>query len=187
MSCFLCNEYGHWARNCPSVSVTCKFCGDTGHSHNACELQKRMKPSIEVADEPISRTRTRKGFKTFDTILFENHLTNSKNMKKDIDDFVKATCSTKGFVDDSKLCDTIFGGQYVYNFTDEGHLRVLGYIISKYCEVSNPILKKFLRDMHAYLSLYEYSTMLRRFLGIIIVTSSKTDAINFRKHVGEYC
>lgn len=182
MACFICNEYDHWSRHCPSA--LCKFCGEKGHSHNACELQQKFKVSVKVPEEPVSRKRYRRGHKSFDDILYENHITTTKTMKADIDAFVKAEFSCSGMIDDVKLCEYIFEN-YTCNFGDEGHIRVFGYIIAKYCDVSTPALKEFLRRMYRDLTYTEFMNIARPYFGLTAVTSSKSTAVNFRKLTGE--
>lgn len=185
MACFLCNQRGHWSRNCPEAM--CKFCGEKGHSHNACELQNKFKVPLDVNCEPVSKTRTRRGCKTFDDILYENHITTTKTMKIDIDTFVKAKFSKNGIIDNYDLSDYIFEN-YTCNFGDTGHVRVFGYIIAKYCDVSIPSLKNFLRNMYTELSYSEFIEISKPYFGLTVVTSSKnpTGPVNFRKLTGEY-
>jgi hypothetical protein len=106
-------------------------------------------------------------------------------MKSDVDAFVRNKFSHNGMVDDGELCEYVFEN-FDCNFSDEGHMRVFGYIIGKYCDVSNPSLKGFLRKMYRELSYTNFMNIARPFFGLTAITSSKSNDVNFRKLTGEY-
>ncbi len=145
MACFVCNQYGHWSRNCPNAK--CSYCDLMGHSINACPLKEQFKTQLVITSEPITRTRTKKTAATLDDILYNNHITVSNTMKDDIDNFIKYNYSHRGIVDEDRVAESVFNDEIVYNPADNGHLSVLGYIIAKYCDVSNDNVKNFLRKL----------------------------------------
>jgi len=146
MACFKCGKSGHWAKDCNRDSDTeCAFCGKKGHETTSCLLQKTYKPQPSAPiPVPISKTRQKKACKSWEVILYENHLTVTQTYKVDVDDMVKTMFAKQGIVDDHALAEACFD-PIVCSFTDPGHLAILGYIVAKYCDTSNTILKKFLR------------------------------------------
>ena len=131
MACFICNVHGHWSRECPEA--TCKFCGDKGHTTNVCKIQNLVKTSSNPN-------------KSLEDIFFENHITYSRTLKEDVDHYVKMKYSKRGMIDSYALCDDVFSNIMI-NVFDKGHLKVMGYLVVKYCDVSHPYLKEFLRGM----------------------------------------
>ncbi len=181
MACFLCKQYGHWSRECPNA--VCSYCGNMGHSINACELKNQYKPTVSAPQpEQISRTRTRKTSKTIDDILYENHITVSNTMKEDVDLYIKNNFTKNGMVDEYELAETLFSGDLLFNVGDTGHLMVIGYIISKYCDMSNKIIKTFLNDLKDDIDNdFKFHKILNK-CGITSVM--KNDKIHFRKLTG---
>lgn len=178
MACFICNQHGHWSRNCPMA--VCTFCGENGHSHNVCVARSISKITIE--DVPISRTRTNKiSSKNLDDILFDNRIVIRQEMKNDVDTWVKNNFTKKGMIDTLDLieyvCNTVF------NPHDQGHLQVIGYIIAKYCDVSDPDVKTFLRQLMTDINdINAFNKIINNFFG----TGSfvRNNNIHFRKLTG---
>jgi hypothetical protein len=143
-----------------------------GHTSSACSLQRTYKnPTSDTFHKETSLTRTRTvkvSTKTLEDILYDNHLTIQPLMKHDIDVFVKTHFAKRGMVDEYALSEHI--GNTPINFVDDGHLKVLGYIVGKYCEVSHPCIKEVLRQV---------DQIKLRSMGIIPVT--KGDVVHFRK------
>lgn len=151
MSCFICNQNDHWARKCPER--TCKFCGEKGHHEDDCLLQVTMKrlsvrePAQEQPEIIETGKRPRRNkipfSKTFDQILFDNHIVPRKTMKTDVDAFIKTNFMISGTVDEVALAIHVFT-ENIISFSDAGHIAVVGYIIAKYIDVSIPAVKAFL-------------------------------------------
>lgn len=183
MACFVCNQYGHWSRDCPESK--CSYCGVMGHSINACSLNEQFKKKVTISNEPISSTRTRKSSKTLEDILYENHIVIGQKMKEDVDSFIKTNYSHRGIIDDTLVAESIFGdeSQIVFNSADNGHLSVLGYIIGKYCDVSNDTIKSFLRNLEKEINNYD---LFRYILNSKFSTGPliKNGNIHFRKLTG---
>lgn len=92
--------------------------------------------------------RTRQVFtKTFNDILYDNYRVAQSLMKADIDMYVKTNFTTNGMVDDVSLSRYVFDDNISPDLGDKGHQKVFGYIIAKYCEMSNPDVKAFLRQI----------------------------------------
>lgn len=178
MACFICNQNGHWSRNCPMA--VCKFCGESGHSHNVCVSRSISKITIE--DVPVSRTRNKKvSSKNIDDILFDNRIVIRSDMKTEVDTWVKNNFTKKGIIDTSDLieiiCNTIF------NYNDQGHLQVIGYIIAKYCDVSDSDMKNFLRNLMKNINdTHLFNKIINKFFGTESFT--RNNNIHFRKRVG---
>lgn len=180
MACFICNQYGHWSRDCPSS--VCTYCGMHGHTVNSCGLKDQYKPAISPPQpEQISRTRTRKSSKTLDDILYENHIVVSNTMKNDVDEYIKQHFLKRGMIDDCLVAETIFNDELIFNIADNGHMNVLGYILGKYCDVSNTIVKEFLRGVYTEVNDCKFRNMMNRYG---ITPYSKNGLIHFRKLSG---
>lgn len=174
MACFLCNQHGHWSRNCPLA--TCKFCGDKGHSHFACPsagMCAKKSEDIEEVTVRVSRTRNRKvSGKTLSDILFEHHVIPRPSMRADVDAFVKENFTKKGMVDEHALVKYVFE-ETGYNQQDFGHISVLGYIIQMYCAVNHEVIKEFLRQVNPDIRKKWH-----------ITAFTKNGTVHFRKFVG---
>lgn len=175
MACFMCNESGHWSRNCPKA--VCKFCGMNGHSANACTIMHTVKntgPVIE--EETMTRSRQRKVIvKTFDEILFDHHVVPKPSMKSDIDTYIKLKHTSRGMVDADALAEDVFHSANI-NPLDAGHQKVAAYIIGKYCDVSNEHLKTFLRSASEVLDDVK--------IKFNVIPIQKNGALHFRKRTG---
>lgn len=169
MACYTCNQYGHWSSKCPQAA--CKFCGQKGHTAFSCPIQKECKPKIKTD--------------TLEDIMFSNHIVPTCDMKQNVDAFVKKHFSYQGMVDYDKLADYVFGpeGMYTYSVDDDGHIAVLGYMINKYCEVSNYNVKNFLRSLRNKFpeDAEQFRIFLKTKLGVIPTGN------HFRKYTGYLC
>lgn len=125
-----------------------------------------------------SRTRSRQVFaKSFPEILYDNHNTIQSNMKNEVDMFVKTNFSKSGIIDDVALASYVFGGLPT-NLEEPGHQKVLAYLFAKYCDVTNPYVKDFLRQ-------FANNQKLLRTFGVC--SFQRGDAIHFRKLTGQAC
>ena len=182
MACFNCNLSGHWAKECPSA--VCTFCNAMGHTAAYCSLQKNYKNDMIVVDVPKRKSRTRLTMvsgKTLSDILYENHVAVQPSMRKDIDSYIKTHFYKCGYVDSLELSTAIFDN-IVCNFDDEGHMTVIGYILAKYCEVSHPSVKAFLRLVIAETTPERYKALFNRKFGVCAYM--KGQSWHFRKLSG---
>ena len=88
-----------------------------------------------------------------------------------------------GIIDEYLVASTIFNGTVPYNSADNGHLSVLGYIIAKYCDVSNNIIKTFLQQLESEINNFD---QFKYILNTKFATTPfiKNDTIHFRKLSG---
>lgn len=181
MACFVCKQNGHWARECPSRA--CDYCGKLGHTSNICVDMKRHKPDVPISETiPASRTRSRKvACMSFQDILFDNHIAAKPNMKENIDLFIKSNFVTRGMVDEYVLANHVFANSII-SLGDQGHLAVIGYILSKYCDVTLDTIKNFLRSMICEMDDWDTSSSILHKWNITPVR--KNGNIYFRKFVG---
>lgn len=159
MACFLCHQHGHWSRACPMA--TCRFCGENGHSTQACPLSY-MRTDIEDA-------------KNFEDLFFACHMyvPNIFEMKKKVDTLVKPFCKS-GMVDPVDVVVHI--ARCGVNPDDDGHLKVLGYIIAKYVDVyTHPLVKSFINQVHG--------NKVYNLLGLI-TCYKKNGEVYYRKRTG---
>jgi len=156
-SCYLCNQPGHWSRACPMA--ICRFCGENGHSTVACKLAA-MRTSIEDAA-------------SFDDLFFACHISvpDVGAMKKKVEQLVKPFKKC-GMIDEVDLVDALAACSL--NPNDDGHLRVLGYILARYLEVTHPKIKAFLRMVEPW--------KVRDILGV--TAFEKNGATHYRKRTG---
>ena len=177
MACFMCNESGHWSRNCPKA--VCRFCGMTGHSTTACTVMHSVKntgPTIQ--EETMTRSRQRKVIaKTFDEILFDHHVLPKPSMKADIVTYIKLKHTKQGMVDADALAEDVFGDTTI-NPLDAGHQKVATYIIGKYCEVSNEHVKTFLRSASDAIDVRDITSKFN------VIPMVKNGVLHFRKRTG---
>lgn len=126
------------------------------------------------------RKRKVRTAKSLSDIFQENQIMVTREMKDDIDIYVKENFSlSPGIIDENELANKVFTSVY-YDLHDEGHLRVLGFIINKYCIVSNKYIKKtLLKIRQNYTSEEEYRKILRLYLGVILF--KRSGKIFFRK------
>jgi hypothetical protein len=185
MACFLCGKHGHWSRLCPDA--VCRFCGEKGHTHNACELEAKVRPFTESVTQECRQEgrRSRKVIAmTWEDILYTNHIVTKPNMKKMVDDWVKAKHSMRGMVDEVALIEECFAENVNINVFDAGHLAVVGYVVNKYCDMGNPTLKQFLITMNnKYEDQAEFRKLLRQHFGISVYETAPSKR-HFRKIVG---
>ena len=175
MACFICQNHGHWSRNCPLA--TCKFCGEKGHSHAVCPsvgmIAKKATATEEEVCVRVSRTRSKKvSGKTLSDILFDHHVYPGNTMRDDVDAFVKENFTKRGMVDEHALVEHVFENTAV-SLDDYGHVSVFCYIIQMYCAVSHEAIKDFLRQV---------SPDTRKKWHISAFTKNGT--VHFRKFVG---
>jgi hypothetical protein len=188
MACFVCNQFGHWASAC--AERVCKFCGEKGHAAKACQLQQKFKAlgvdddTSMYADVMITRTRSKKVVsKTLEDILFENHICVRPTMKADVDAFVRGGGFVKsGVVDEYAVCEYLHD-RVVINAGDEGHLKVIGYMVWKYGDASNVKLKEFLRRLACEIGDAErFVAVMRWMFGLSVI--NKNGQMHFRKLTG---
>lgn len=164
-TCYNCKQIGHWASKCPESQ--CHYCGQKGHWASKCALQATYKPaasSITMTEAPVSRTRTiRQSAETLDDILYNNHLVVQANMHVAVDAFVKAR---KGRVDED-LMEQV--KQTAFDHADKGHLKVLGYLIAKYGDVTEQGMKEFLRSLEGRFGSFEEYKAALKTMGLVVV------------------
>lgn len=118
-------------------------------------------------------------------------------MKQAATALIKQTCADRyGYVDEERLAELMFSEHSpvsrCYSIFDEGHLRMLGYIIGHYLSASNQHLKAFLAKMHteyehAALSgacMRPFGDVLNNTFNLIIVNHASSGKLSFRKRHG---
>lgn len=174
--CFACNQPGHWAENCPNVAKTCQFCGQDGHDVSECAMkEKRMVYDDNLSIQDIMYNCAL----ACDPAIFDN-------LTKQVDKLVMRFCSNKGYVDEYKLAQLVFVTfDYTYNIFDEGHLKMLGYIIKKYISADNSFLKDFLYQMRVDYkgACMSFDEVVKDTFNLVIV-NQRNGNISFRKRIG---
>ena len=50
--CFLCNDLGHWKKDCPKLKIKCEKCNKIGHTEDECsDAKKLFKSNIEILED----------------------------------------------------------------------------------------------------------------------------------------
>lgn len=135
----------------------------------------------ELEDEvPMGRTRikSRATLMTLGDIMFNTHL--------NIEDQVVALMKSVGGRDrdEGRIAEYVFEeNRDSFLVGDEGHMRVLGFIIKRYISASNDTLKTFLRDMHHEMP-DTFDSIARNVFGLIVVRKAN-GTMCFRKPTGQ--
>jgi len=170
----------------------CFFCGHSGHWASNCEMKKALlipvpAPSpAQLPEEPISgkRIRSHAALMSLSDIMFNTHL--NMGFTKEMEEQVVALMKSVGGrdMDEGRIAEYVFEeNRESFMIGDEGHMRVLGFIIKRYISASNDTLKAFLRDMHQEMP-DTFDSIAKGVFGLIVVRKAN-GTMCFRKPTGQ--